>query len=936
MTVRIVSSFLALCLLAASGLPAAAQENTSFTIGVIADCQYCDADTGGVRFYRNSPAKLQACVAHLNTLDLDFTVHLGDFIDKNWESFDVVGPIYQQLKMPAYHVLGNHDFSVADDKKAEVYRRLNMPSRYYDFSVKGWRFVALDGNDISFHAYPADSPEYAAAEQYYTEHHITSPKWNGAIGPEQINWLRGVLEDATKRREPVVLMAHFPIFPENVHNLWNAAELLAIIDEYPCVKAWLNGHNHEGNYGERNGVHYVTFKGMVDTEETSYATVEVSDETLRVTGAGREEDRTLTIPKESILHPVPKLMSLVPPITSEVHLSTPGVDVALPIADTPVMEHVRMELAPAPDTIPPLPPLAENIEPVTAPITTPAVKQGRLTWVGTEDGLFSADNGGVYARHPNYGVDGPLSNHIAGLVVDSQGTLWVATPAGLSARNGGGKWVEFRGRQGLPWEELTAIAIDSQDRIWLGSTRGLIQYRPYAEGRQWYYRAGQRYLPDDHVLAVALGDDGKTVFAHTKSGWAAITEVERTMYSKAESMLGELLDRKMRMGIPVPPSYDNPFGRTNPVKGPQPSDGLWNSYHITSMSLAYALTGEARYKQAAKESMEAMYLLQNVTGIKGLVARTVIAADDPYVPEAAKQENWHKTGDGKYWWRDDVSSDQIDGHYFAFYNYYEHIAKNDPVEKARLDAQIRQVTDYILDHNYQIPDWDGITTMWGWWNPELVNDDHIHYLESGIYSLMMLSFLQTAHYITGDQKYQDHYLDLIENHGYLSNLLLQKKLWPDELNHSDDQLAAIAYYTLLQIEHDPVIRDAVHRSLRRTALVERDEHNSLFAMVYASADPADADVEGAVQTLREMPLDRRDWGMDNSERADVILDPRANRGGKDVLLELLPADERHFERWNMDPYAAKTGGDGRSDGTGVHYMLAYWLGRYHGVIAPPQ
>ena len=64
--------------------PAYAAE--TFTFGAIADCQYCDADTAGVRQYRDSPAKLRAAVDHLNTLDLEFTVHLGDFIDKDWES----------------------------------------------------------------------------------------------------------------------------------------------------------------------------------------------------------------------------------------------------------------------------------------------------------------------------------------------------------------------------------------------------------------------------------------------------------------------------------------------------------------------------------------------------------------------------------------------------------------------------------------------------------------------------------------------------------------------------------------------------------------------------------------------------------------------------------------------------------------------------------
>ena len=275
-------------------------ENEPFSFGVIADCQYSDHKTSGVRQYRDSPEKLQASVDQLNTLDLEFTVHLGDFIDKDWASFDVVEPIYSQLKMPAYFVLGNHDYSVADDKKALVHTRLGLPSRYYDFTVQGWRFVALDGNDVSFHAYPRDSAEYAAAEKYYTDNKIESPRWNGAIGDAQLKWLRGVLDDATAKGESVILMAHFPVYPENIHNLWNAKEIVALIDSYPCVKAYINGHNHSGNYGERSGVHYITFKGMVDTAENSFASMEVGPQEIHITGFGREENRTLTLRKDLV------------------------------------------------------------------------------------------------------------------------------------------------------------------------------------------------------------------------------------------------------------------------------------------------------------------------------------------------------------------------------------------------------------------------------------------------------------------------------------------------------------------------------------------------------------------------------------------------------------------------------------------------------------
>lgn len=266
-----------------------------FPFGVIADCQYCNDPGAGVRKYASSVGKLTECVGHFNQMDLSYVIHLGDFIDRDMESFDKVLPIYAKLQAPGYHVLGNHDFSVADEYKAKVPSLLGLKSRYYDFKVKNWRFIVLDGNDISFHAYPEGTADYLQAANFYDQEKITSPKWNGAIGAKQISWLEGVLQAAMKNDERVVLYCHFPVYPENEHNLWNASEVLNVIEKYNCVKAYLNGHNHAGNYGEHNGIHYLTFRGMVDTEENSYARVEVYADRLVVRGYGREEDRLLKI-----------------------------------------------------------------------------------------------------------------------------------------------------------------------------------------------------------------------------------------------------------------------------------------------------------------------------------------------------------------------------------------------------------------------------------------------------------------------------------------------------------------------------------------------------------------------------------------------------------------------------------------------------------------
>ena len=58
-------------------------------------------------------------------------------------------------------------------------------------------------------------------------------------------------------------------------------------EDYPCVKAYVNGHNHEGNYGVDTGIHYLTLKGMVDTHETSYAIFNINSDGIVVKGFGQ-------------------------------------------------------------------------------------------------------------------------------------------------------------------------------------------------------------------------------------------------------------------------------------------------------------------------------------------------------------------------------------------------------------------------------------------------------------------------------------------------------------------------------------------------------------------------------------------------------------------------------------------------------------------------
>lgn len=51
--------------------------------GLIADTQYADCESGKTRFYRNSLAKLHESIDYFNNQKVQFTVNLGDIIDRD-------------------------------------------------------------------------------------------------------------------------------------------------------------------------------------------------------------------------------------------------------------------------------------------------------------------------------------------------------------------------------------------------------------------------------------------------------------------------------------------------------------------------------------------------------------------------------------------------------------------------------------------------------------------------------------------------------------------------------------------------------------------------------------------------------------------------------------------------------------------------------------
>ncbi|CAN7628711.1 metallophosphoesterase [Rhizobium sp. LjRoot30] len=274
-----------------------------FRFGVLADPQYAaiPPHVGMNRYYANSLEKLSAAIDVFNGEELAFVVTLGDIIDRSFRSFDDILPVYDRLKAPSRLLLGNHDFSVSAERLESVVGRLGLEDSYYDFKVGSFRFIALNGNEVSLFAPGEGDAHRALAASHLAvlkaEGAANAQTWNGALSDTQFAWLEVTLRAAKAAGETVIILNHYPVYPPNEHNLWDFARVLELIEAYDNVPAYFCGHNHAGNFGEHGGCAFVTFKGMVDTpDENTFAIVDVYEDRLEIRGFGREESRTLPLP----------------------------------------------------------------------------------------------------------------------------------------------------------------------------------------------------------------------------------------------------------------------------------------------------------------------------------------------------------------------------------------------------------------------------------------------------------------------------------------------------------------------------------------------------------------------------------------------------------------------------------------------------------------
>ena len=258
-----------------------------------------------------------------------------------------------------------------------------------------------------------------------------------------------------------------------------------------------------------------------------------------------------------------------------------------------------------------------------------------------------------------------------------------------------------------PYADLTAGIRLADGTIWAGSPGGLMCLTPGAP--HWRLFHSRRWLPDDYVLDLAIDAEG-AVWAKTKGGTGRLTKRRWSLDEKMVSIQAMLEKHHLREGFCCEIGLKEAGTlQAGYRQDDSDNDGLWTALYVAAEAFRYGATGDPQARQNAWKSLQTLMMLEQITGVSGFVARSFVPIDI----DRSSDPNWHRSADGKRWWKDDTSSDEVDGHFFAYAIYYL-VAATDP-QKAQIRSVVARIADHILDHGFYYVGPSGKHTTWGVW-----------------------------------------------------------------------------------------------------------------------------------------------------------------------------------------------------------------------------
>lgn len=604
--------------------------------------------------------------------------------------------------------------------------------------------------------------------------------------------------------------------------------------------------------------------------------------------------------------------------------------------------------------------------------------QGTETWALGPNGIWLLKNGNW--EEQSY----KIARSVRGATADGNGGLWVATDAGLYSCSGGQTklfqaelisayaktvafapgneiWTGVMGgvsvmkngtfvktltpEQGIPSIFVNCIRQSPDSMMWVGTDVGIVRFAPDGSHS---LRFSKRWLTNDKVNDIAFDKNGNAWIA-TENGVSLIKRNLMDLAKKQNHFYHELMAKHIRepwicgnLRLRVP-------GDTATWENTDDdNDGEYTGGYLAMESFRYATTKDPDALEKARKAFHFLRYLQEVTGTGNFFARTIVPADWTRVNDGNRtyteqqiagelvndprykpvEKRWRLSADGKWLWKGDTSSDEMDGHMMSYFYFYNYAATED--DKADVRKHVSTIVDGLIKHNYNLVDIDGTHTRWGVWSPEKLNGDPDWASEKSLNSFELLAFLKFAYGITGNELYQKEYLKLIDEEGYLENARGINSKNPAWQIYFDLTMEGYMFPLLFKYETDPKLLAVYTEMLEKWMEHQPHGENLYNSLAYTICTGKKINVEQTIEFLKDTPLDLVDWPIDHTLREDVkvVHSPILEEV---QISELPPASIRATVRWDKNPWAAIQGNPSQVREP-VFWLWPYWEARYLGII----
>ncbi|RJP30435.1 MAG: alkaline phosphatase [Candidatus Omnitrophota bacterium] len=259
-------------------------QNPVMQIGLITDVHYADKTPADTRHYRDSMAKIRRSISEFNRVPVDFAAELGDYVDAAETVEAEIGYLktidaeLQKFAGARHYVLGNHCvWSLTKTQFLETVRQTNS---FYSFDHNDFHFIVLDA------CFRGDEVAYGEKNYEWTDTEIPVA---------EREWLA---DDLQKTKHKSIVFLHQRLDIEGHYTVKSAPAVRRILEQSGKVLAVFQGHYHQNDYQEINGIHYCTLAAMIEgagTENDAYSILKIFvDGAMQLVGFGNQTDYALS------------------------------------------------------------------------------------------------------------------------------------------------------------------------------------------------------------------------------------------------------------------------------------------------------------------------------------------------------------------------------------------------------------------------------------------------------------------------------------------------------------------------------------------------------------------------------------------------------------------------------------------------------------------